>query len=457
MSQDPLDNYYRLLKLSPGASEREIKLAYRRLAFEFHPDRNSDPDAEERFKDVTEAYEILTGTRKRPADATARKGANTSAKGKTSGTGQCANPGPNAAGNNSTSQQQSSNNRQGTRQGFAGTGRKDDRYAEASAAYQRHQSKKAERGPNVHPGARRHAKTARSGSADAQGFLRCAITDVVSAQPRHVEFTVVSGFFNSVRRETISAVLAPKGARRMALRATFKTWLKGFWGWRSWLAAWRAIIGNMRGGIFPPEANAQLLLNQASAFERSGNKPLARAVLLQAAGFIGNNRSVLAERIRANLRRLDDGLPARRVRDEWKRVSMFDAFLHLSPIVGVIFALLVAFGPAQSFIAEELPGTVIAYYQQAKSRIESLLPHEEKSPYYVDKPVLNLRKGAGLDFPIVRQLNRFETVYLTGPNESFWIEVRTTLGETGYVNADALVPGDGASARETWCAKNKCD
>ena len=52
MSQDHLGIYYRLLKIAPGASAKEIKLAYRKLAFEFHPDRNTDIDAEEKFKDI---------------------------------------------------------------------------------------------------------------------------------------------------------------------------------------------------------------------------------------------------------------------------------------------------------------------------------------------------------------------------------------------------------------------
>ena len=56
MNTDNLGIYYRMLNIAPGASAKEIKLAYRKLAFEFHPDRNTDPDSEDRFKDITEAY-----------------------------------------------------------------------------------------------------------------------------------------------------------------------------------------------------------------------------------------------------------------------------------------------------------------------------------------------------------------------------------------------------------------
>ncbi len=55
MGQD----YYELLGVSRDASQDEIKQAYRKLAMEHHPDRSDDPEAEEKFKRVTEAYEVL--------------------------------------------------------------------------------------------------------------------------------------------------------------------------------------------------------------------------------------------------------------------------------------------------------------------------------------------------------------------------------------------------------------
>lgn len=60
-----MSDFYTLLNVSRDADEAEIKKAYRRLAMEFHPDRNAAPDAEERFKTITEAYEVLRDPEKR--------------------------------------------------------------------------------------------------------------------------------------------------------------------------------------------------------------------------------------------------------------------------------------------------------------------------------------------------------------------------------------------------------
>lgn len=61
-----MKDYYQILGVSPNCTDEEIRSNYRKLAMRFHPDRNhNDPTAEERFKDIAEAYGVLTDPVKR--------------------------------------------------------------------------------------------------------------------------------------------------------------------------------------------------------------------------------------------------------------------------------------------------------------------------------------------------------------------------------------------------------
>lgn len=61
-------DYYEILGVARDASEADIKKAYRRVAMKYHPDRNpDDPKAEDKFKEASEAYEVLSDTEKRAA------------------------------------------------------------------------------------------------------------------------------------------------------------------------------------------------------------------------------------------------------------------------------------------------------------------------------------------------------------------------------------------------------
>jgi molecular chaperone DnaJ len=58
-------DYYEVLGIARGASDDEIKKAFRKLAFQYHPDRNKEADAEAKFKEINEAYSVLSDADKR--------------------------------------------------------------------------------------------------------------------------------------------------------------------------------------------------------------------------------------------------------------------------------------------------------------------------------------------------------------------------------------------------------
>lgn len=58
-------DYYKILNLSRSATDDEVKKAYRKMALKFHPDKNKTPGAEEKFKEVAEAYDVLSDKKKR--------------------------------------------------------------------------------------------------------------------------------------------------------------------------------------------------------------------------------------------------------------------------------------------------------------------------------------------------------------------------------------------------------
>ncbi len=74
----PKRDYYEVLGVPRGANDDELKSAFRNLARQYHPDVSSDPDAEEKFKEINEAYAVLSDSDKRPAyDRYGHAGVNT--------------------------------------------------------------------------------------------------------------------------------------------------------------------------------------------------------------------------------------------------------------------------------------------------------------------------------------------------------------------------------------------
>ncbi|MCX8062059.1 MAG: DnaJ domain-containing protein, partial [Anaerolineales bacterium] len=60
-------DYYEILGVPRNASAEDLKAAFRRLARQYHPDVNKSPDAEEKFKEINEAYAVLSDPERRAA------------------------------------------------------------------------------------------------------------------------------------------------------------------------------------------------------------------------------------------------------------------------------------------------------------------------------------------------------------------------------------------------------
>lgn len=82
-----MKDYYQILEITPESSENEIRKSYRRLAMQYHPDRNPDnPSAEEKFKEIAEAYGVLTDSvKKQKYDASRKMGGRSTANGQNDG------------------------------------------------------------------------------------------------------------------------------------------------------------------------------------------------------------------------------------------------------------------------------------------------------------------------------------------------------------------------------------
>ena len=60
-----MKDLYKILGIDKSCNENDIKKAYKKLAFQYHPDKNKSSDAKSKFREITEAYDILMNTDKR--------------------------------------------------------------------------------------------------------------------------------------------------------------------------------------------------------------------------------------------------------------------------------------------------------------------------------------------------------------------------------------------------------
>lgn len=139
----------------------------------------------------------------------------------------------------------------------------------------------------------------------------CCVCGGLSAQPRWVVVQAVVSCLVTARRTVSGGIFCPSCAGTALIRASLRTWLRGWWSpWGLVLTPY-VLLRNLLGGIKPRDRNFELLLHQARAFAARGDKAVAGALVLQACDFAG-----------ADARRLDElvaplGRQGVRLRGRW--------------------------------------------------------------------------------------------------------------------------------------------
>ena len=247
--------YYTMLGVSDEADAAEIKSAFRNKAKRLHPDINPSPIAAKQFQRLSEAYETLSDSAKRTAYDTSTPAAKAKAKskGKTR-----AESGPETPGRRTKPR---TTGRPKGRESARTSGRTDQ-------ARSQEQSKTASAGKPA------SAKPSSSDTGIKPEPCQCG---KVTAQPRYVVFDMVSGLGTKLKRKAVAGVFCRSCADRAALKASFVTWIAGWWAWPNGpKETVKALWNNIRGGRKPADRNTRLLVRQAKAFRDRGDSTLAR-------------------------------------------------------------------------------------------------------------------------------------------------------------------------------------
>ncbi len=459
MKYTDVKGYYEQLGVASGATQDEIKRAYRDKVKETHPDGGgNDTNA---FQRVREAYGILGNpTARAEYDKLCRDLQRIEVD---------------AARKRAERRAQEQERRQA-----------EVRRREAQrhqAAQKKAQSKRAAAAratprPEPHPADTSQAtsQATRPLAPDANSLLepcRCRRCGTITAQPRYVVFTRVIGLIAESLVKRIEGIFCRECADIVAIRASLVTWLLGWWSLpRGPLDTIRALMRNIAGGEKPVARNADLLARQARAFAARGEMSLAGDLARQANAF----------RRDPDLDRLIKANEGRRLKDRWAIGG--PAFIIQTLPIGVLLAWLLVRGSvygwqvvtAPSDVIDDGPQTIADTEQSANEETAPPppaasgqdLPTAKAQPpapaiaapvsaptdlRYVAVAEAQMRRGAGLGFPLVDRLPQFTTVRTTGDSTlDGWVPIVTETELRGYVPLESLTPG--SLARQLWCTEN---
>ncbi|MCK5296444.1 MAG: DnaJ domain-containing protein [Alphaproteobacteria bacterium] len=342
-------NYYSILGLKTDATQGQIKTAYRKKAKQLHPDSNSYAGAEDKFMQLSEAYQVLRSPLQRNAYDI---------------------------------------------------------------------DKKPQKPLGKLP------------------LQNCSWCKKVTAQPRFVIFReVVSHNFHSEAKE-ISGVFCSDCAQNAAIRASFKTWVLGWWGMPfGFILTIATLWRNLLGGRKPKTINSRLLLKQAKAFQSQGEFELAKATAEQARKYTKSPFYInQINSFKAPLK----GKETKTLKNNWRFFNRSFA-VQLAPIL-MIAIISGAFSYA--FRDDEIKTKKsLEIVRQEEIKVIALPENgDSEFIYQTTSEFLHVRKGPSLHFGIISTLKKYSKVRLTGlvPKTS-WVRIKTKNGSSGFVLFKHLV------------------
>jgi len=389
-AKDP-KGYYIALGVAEDASVDDVKAAFRAKAKRLHPDHNPSPIAAKQFHRVHEAYETLTDPVKRAAYDRGWRTFSNAAK----------DAGPKAEAKPEPKPQ--------------------PKPESPKQAPPKPEPPKAEQPkPNI---------------GEQPAMCQCG---KITAQPRYIIFDMVWGRVNKVHRRGLAGVYCRTCADKAAIKASFVTWVAGWWSWPSGpRETLKALLNNMRGGRKPAERNARLLIKQSRAFRARGDMQLARACAEQALQYASN----------AGLRREVDSLllslssfPARGIKDRWAEPG-WSPVAQLAPVAVLVATVSITVTMSAPMSLLDYAKSLLPQPAAVTAPEPAAEPVRSGRIYAVKVDALELKTGPGEAYRVEMLLKKGTVVLVTEEDPGGrWVRIMLSDDTTGFVAASGLTP-----------------
>lgn len=395
-----------MLGVSGDADAAAIKAAFRSKAKVLHPDVNPSPIAAKQFQRLNDAYEILSDTSKRAAyDKTTRPKTSSKTKPQTKARSK-----PKSTGKAKSTAKPGAKQKPESKAGQnTGTGSRSADSAKAKPS------------------------SAGKGSTKTAGLaLEACQCGKVTAQPRYIVFDMVAGRGRRVVRKAVAGVFCRTCADKAALKASYITWVAGWWAFPNGpRETIKALWNNIRGGRKPADRNTRLLVRQARAFRDRGDLTLARGTAEQA--LIYARTPELRREVDSLLVKLS-AHGAKHLKTRWDKPG-WAPIAQVAPIIIVVLW-------GSMTLTMNTPMSITDWASRTFSQVTTMFtgrPFEIGDQATVRTDALNLRTGPGRDYQVVTILRQSSVVTVTeiSPGGT-WVRVVDENGTSGFVPVRTL-------------------